>query len=184
MIQEILTAFAEIVALSGLGLIFVSAFLTDTQKSPKIVNSLQDGIANDSPNVQQEFELEEEFTQLPFLIAYEMAERFGVKVDTIVAHAKQWRNGQRYDYSFEEWASDFDTKYRWHSTLHSTPHPLPQRLHILELRPFPRLLHRAIIPSACWWSLPIYPQTAARPLRRNGVQTRLRKYINAHEFQE
>ncbi|AVH63736.1 MULTISPECIES: hypothetical protein [unclassified Nostoc] len=114
MIQEILTTFTEIVALSGLGLIFVSAFLTDIQKSQKIVNSLQDGIANDSPNVDQEFELEEEFTQLPFLTAYEMAERFGVKVDTIVAHAKQWRNGQRYDYSFEEWASDFDTKYRWH----------------------------------------------------------------------
>ncbi|MEJ6488091.1 hypothetical protein N0Y54_43935 [Nostoc punctiforme UO1] len=60
------------------------------------------------------------------------------------------------------------------STLHPTPHPLPQRLHPLELRPFPRLLHRAIIPPACWWPLPFHPQTAARPLRKNGVQAGLK----------
>ncbi|MEH1920151.1 hypothetical protein [Nostoc sp.] len=39
----------------------------------------------------------------------------------------------------------------------------------LELRPISQLLHRSPIPSACWWSLPLHPQTTARPLRLNGV---------------
>lgn len=113
MIQQILTASAEAIALSGLALIFVSASSTYSQRARQIASSLHNGIPNDSPNVLQEFEVEE-FTHLPLLSAQDMAERLGVKVDTIIAHAKQWRNGQRYDYSFEEWASDFDTKYRWH----------------------------------------------------------------------
>jgi hypothetical protein len=35
------------------------------------------------------------------------------------------------------------------------------------------LLHRAHVPPACWRSLSLHPQNAARPLRPNGVQARL-----------
>jgi uncharacterized protein YjbI with pentapeptide repeats len=31
------------------------------------------------------------------------------------------------------------------------------------------ILHRAPIPPACWWSLPLYTQNVARPFRSNGV---------------
>jgi hypothetical protein len=47
---------------------------------------------------------------------------------------------------------------------------------ILELDRIFTLLNAKIIvsmnlpiPPACWWSLPLHPQTTARPLRPNGV---------------
>lgn len=115
MIQQILTASAEAIALSGLALIFVSAIFTFSQGAKQIkkditfsLNKAEEDSLDFSPETESQ-----EFTQLPFLNADEIAERFGVKAETVIAHANEYRNGRAFGYSFETWATNYDGRYHW-----------------------------------------------------------------------